>query len=227
MRALLLLTFLLAVAGAADPPAPPDDARKKAIAELTKLAERRAGLTKLAADWSALLPAAKSGLIDPKVKEVTIPDKIDQKNPVRFPSARAKAEYVTALDERLKGLRSQLKGQKGDRPEDFAQELTLTLAGETGRFPSPKAHVGRIIDKQTAIIDTRTNPPGAGGNEPISIVVSGVDTSKWADGIVIDTPPGIFVVGTIKRGGTTYFHLKPLALTNEETAAIMKAAKSP
>lgn len=227
MRALLLLTFLLAVAGAADPPAPPDDARKKAIAELTKLAEGRAELTKLAADWSALLPAAKAGVIDGKVKEVTIPNKIDKKNPVRFPSARAKADYVAALDERLGRLRSQMKEWKSNRPEDFAERLTFLKGGEVGIFPAEKAHVGSVIDKDTVIIDTRTNPEGLERNEPISVLVRGVDTSKWADGIAINTPPGLFVVDTVKRDGTTYFRLTPLILTKEEAAALTGTCLAP
>lgn len=220
--ALCCVLFALALVSGADEP----ESRKKAIAELTKVAEGRAKATKLEADWSALLPAAKVGVIDGKVKDVTIPDKIDKKNPVRFPSAKAKSDYVAELDEKLKGLRGALKEWKSSRPEDLAEPLTLTKGGEVGRMPHKRVRVATVIDKESALIATVTNKPDVTDRDDnITVIVSGVDTSKWADGIAIDSPPGIWMVGTQKRGGKTYLHLTPLVLTKEEAESVMKATK--
>ncbi len=130
-----------------------------------------------------------------------------------------------SLAEKLKNLRAELKELRTDKPEDFARPLTLTGAGEVGRLPYPRCRVDEVIDKQSAILQTRTRPNGPQKNEPVFVIVSAPDTSTWADGAAIDAPPGLYHVTTQKRGTRTYFHLAPLVLTKDEAEAVMKAAK--
>lgn len=132
-----------------------------------------------------------------------------------------------ALAEKLKVLRAEMKEWKFDGPEDFAEPLTLGAAGEVGRLPHKRIRVNTVLDKQTALVGTRTNKPLRLGerDDEIDVLLYGVDTSKWADDLAVDAPPGIWITTTEKRGGKTYLRLSRLELTKEESAALLKAAK--
>lgn len=216
--------LLLSLACAAEPDAVPAQARKEAVAAITKEAERRGKIVQAEREQARQLVGAKVGVIDPKVKEVKVPEMIDKANPVRFPTAKAKADFIAARETRIKELKYEMRDWKGAGPGDFAEPLTLTTAGVSGRFPHDKVRVESVIDKRSALLAARASLD-SGKTEPVTVLVSGVDTSKWADGVLIDSPPGLFYVATQKRGGTTYFHLIPIEVTKEEFDAIMRAAK--
>ena len=240
MRALLFFglaalgCYSPATSGAADDKIKdeiPADSRKEAVASLKRSAQHYAKLTQLEKEWATQSDAIKSGIIDPKVKSVTIPDTIDKKNPIRFPSAKVKTEFKTEIQEKLKGAREELKSMKSDKPEDFARPLSLSKVGEVGRFPYPKVKVASVLNKSQGVVSTETYIPQEDGPtffraEDVTVIVSGADTSKWADGLEVPAPQGVFVVCTYKTPrGATRLHLIPLELTKEESAEIMKVAK--
>lgn len=130
-----------------------------------------------------------------------------------------------ATVEKLKNLRAEMKGWRFDRPEDLAEPLVLSKAGEVGTFPHKKARVREVIDKNTALIETRTNRAAGDRDDDITLFVAGVDTSKWADDLAIDAPAGIWIVTTQKHEGRTYLRLSPLVPSKDESAALLKAAK--
>lgn len=80
--------------------------------------------------------------------------------------------------------------------------------GDRGLADSPKSkgtpfEVKEILDKQTAIIIdiNRDDRP---------VILSGMDTSKWADGKSIDLKMLLEVTGTRKIGSKTYFVISPV-----------------
>lgn len=137
-------------------------------------------------------------------------------------SDRAKAVEVLTKLAKIKG---KAKGAKLDAPEKIAEPLTLNGAGEVGTLPHPKVKVVEVIDKKTALIETRTNRDAGERDEDITLVVHGVNTSKWADDLSISAPACIWIVTQEKRAGKTYLALHRLELTKEETASLLKAAK--
>lgn len=126
---------------------------------------------------------------------------------------------------KLAKAKAKVKGAKLDSPERIAEPLTLNGAGEVGTLPHPKVKVVEVIDKRTALIETRTNRDAGERDDDITLVVHGVDTSKWADDLSINAPAGIWIVTQEKRAGKTYLALHRLELTKEEAAAIVKVAK--
>lgn len=205
MRAIVgLCVCLLSACVAPSEPAPdvpaeiPPEQRKKAVEVLTKEAARRPLLLKLEKEAVAKLAA------NPRLKSVR---------------------------EDLEFYRKELKPLKAiDTPEGFAQPLSFTRVGEVGKFPHRTVRVSAVFNKQTGTVmvdtvPTSNTPGGATEPERVLLVVSGIDTSKWADGLNVPAPEGVFYIGTIKHRGDTHLHLIRLELSKAESEAIMKAAK--
>lgn len=206
MRAVpcLLLVFCTSAVSADDPSIPANitaDARKEAITALTKQAARRPMYLKLEKETVAKIAATKKG------------------------AARAE------LEDALKFYRQELKALNAvTTAEGFAQTLSLTRVGEVGKFPHPKALVLGVLNKSQGALATETSRPADFAeplfrSERVKVLVSGVDTSKWADDLTVPAPEGLFIVSTHKHRGATYLHLIRLELTKDEADAIMKAAK--
>lgn len=98
----LVLASLVAAADEADKI--PAEVRKPVVEAVVKSAERRAEAAKKEAAKAELLTHAKAGVVDAKVKKVTIPDSPDKDNPVRFPTAASKKQYLASLEEELKKI---------------------------------------------------------------------------------------------------------------------------
>lgn len=87
----------------------------------------------------------------------------------------------------------------------------------------------KVIDTRSAIVNVTlpTRDPGVAAKkeEPMArVVISGVDTAKWADGMPAELPGVFVVVGNTKVGETTYLQLAAIKFTSQETKAILKAA---
>lgn len=201
-----------------------DDAKKKAVALAKSGAQQRAKAEAAAADLSNKVAAGKVGIIDANKKDTVVPAKPTKANPVRFPSVNHKRQYVAKLEEELAALQRDLK-EPASKPEHFLPKLTLTKGGEVGRFPHAKAKVVSVTGKASAVLSTFSSPTDAEKPRRIEVLVTGVDTSEWADGLSVDGPPGAFSVATAKSEGRTLLSLSPLKFTDAEAKEILSLAK--
>jgi hypothetical protein len=208
-----------------DPVSP--EARKKAVELTIQAAKKRAEFEKTQAEKLALLAHAKAGVIDTTKKKTVIPESPDKKTPIRFPNAATKKKFIADLEADLKTLKDLVEGDP-KVAADYGYILSAPLkAGAIGRIHGEKIRCEEVVDKTTAVVflilpvDAATPKGGR-----IEVVLSGIDTSTWADNMGVDTPRAVFVlVGNQKVGGTTYLHLAAVKFTAEEEKEILKAAK--
>jgi hypothetical protein len=227
LRSCSVLALLFAATfGSAAADEIPADARKKVFEAIKTEAAKRPAVRQQQAELKALLEHANAGVVDKSKKDVFVPPKIDKKNPIRFPSAAARSDYVKDLEAKINKTIDQLRGPD-DAPESFAPEVSVNGVGSWGVFAQKVVTVDRVINKNTAVIKTRTETTAKplDGKE-VLVLVEGVDTSKYADNQNVGRPAGVFyVTGNQKVGGQTYFHLVAVTFSADEVKELTRLAK--
>lgn len=131
--------------------------------------------------------------------------------------AALKAQYEKADAGEKARIRS--LGEKDPKQVGESAMLKVGDFGRLGRGLFPK--IDKVVDKTTVVIlVNRYTTPTKFAKKPL--LISGIDTSKMADGM--GSPPDrvYYVAGNKKVDGKTYFELVPLLLTDEELDTITR-----
>jgi hypothetical protein len=182
----------------------PDDIRERVIAELKR---RGAAYNEAAADdlkaQTVLLPRLEKGIVVRR-SGVLIPK--DPTLPVNFPSDASKREEIERCKTRIsEDLRIMNAWDKQDL-DVFAPELIRVDAlGSFGRLPGGRLSTVQVLDKHSAVITFSFPDP----NDPRdrlyrTVLMSGVDTSKLANGLSSPFGAIVVVVGSEEIGSRTY-----------------------
>jgi hypothetical protein len=170
---------------------------EKAMADTKDPAER----ARLKLALAAVLASRDAGTIQPEAREAIV--------------RQLKGSYRKTLGA-AGGKRA--KPDPAD-PGTYADALDAIAAGQFGVIPLGK-RVERVVDRTTAIVSIQViNFSGARTKQP-QVVVTGIDTSKFADGFGEPPPYAYYITGNRMIDGTTYLVMVPFIPTSAELAEI-------